>query len=496
MRGRGPAVVACVAAAVAFIAWLPFLRAPLMPDEAGLLVIGEQWGPGGSLYGDYWVDRPPLLIWMYALIAPMVSLGHTPDGVHAVAIKLAGGAMSAVAVLLAFLAAKRVAPESRWSHGAASVVAAAMLSSPLLGMPSTNGELLAVPFVLGGVALLVPALLRPSARTTPLTAAAAGGCAAAAFLVKQNFIDVFVFAACGFAVLILRRERWVSTFLAFSAGSLAALAGVVGSAVLRGTSVAGLWEATVTFRFQASALMGSEISATRAQRIGDLVTAFVISGAALALAVAVLILLGSQARRRPEIRLLAPPTIALTTWELAAVALGGSYWLHYLTGVVPAAVLLVALAGVFEPRRGVLTVVVALGVIANAGVWAHTLTDPPGTGEDARVATYLRNHASPGDSLLVGFGHSNVYVDAELRGPYPYMWSLPTRVRDPELRLAERVLSGPDAPEWVTVHEQTLAFWDRAGRATRHRVEADYAWRGTIGGWHVWHRRAVTVGRS
>ena len=38
-----------------------------------------------------------------------------------------------------------------------------------------------------------------------------------------------------------------------------------------------------------------------------------------------------------------------------------------------------------------------------------------GKGEDARVGAYLRQNSSPGDSLLVGFGHSNVYVDAEMR---------------------------------------------------------------------------------
>ena len=76
MRRRGPAVLAFAAAALAVAAWLPFLRAPLMPDEAGLFIIGEQWGPGRSLYGDYWVDRPPLIVWIYALIAPIVTIGH------------------------------------------------------------------------------------------------------------------------------------------------------------------------------------------------------------------------------------------------------------------------------------------------------------------------------------------------------------------------------------------------------------------------------------
>ena len=38
---------------------VPLVRLPLSSDEAGFLVVGGQWGPGRSLYGDYWVDRPP-----------------------------------------------------------------------------------------------------------------------------------------------------------------------------------------------------------------------------------------------------------------------------------------------------------------------------------------------------------------------------------------------------------------------------------------------------
>ena len=46
---------------------LPFLRAPLSSDEAGYLVIGAHWSPGTSLYGNYWVARPPLLIAVFAV---------------------------------------------------------------------------------------------------------------------------------------------------------------------------------------------------------------------------------------------------------------------------------------------------------------------------------------------------------------------------------------------------------------------------------------------
>lgn len=486
-------MVAFVTAALAVAAWLPFLGTPLMPDEAGLFIIGEQWSPGRSLYGDYWVDRPPLIIWMYALIAPFVTIGHNPDGAFSVAIKLAGGAVAAASVLLSYLLAKRVAPDSRWTLCAAPVLTSALVSSPLLGMPSTNGELLAIPFVLAGVALLVPALGRPTDRRACVAGFAAGVCAMAAAMVKQNFVDVFVFAFIAFLVLAIRRVRWWPTFVSFTAGGLAALVALIGSAVLRGSSLPDLWEAIVAFRFHASAMIGTDISETRAERIGILVAAFVVSGAAVLLAITVPMVVGAQGRQRPRIGVIAVPAVAMATWEIVGVAFGGSYWLHYLTGLVPGVVLLVILAGSLDRRRTLLTAGVILGTVANAGVWAHRVMDPPHTGEDARVGAYLRQHSSPGDSLLVGFGHSNVYVDAEMRGPYPYMWSLPNRVRDPELRLAERVLSGPDAPDWVTMHDQTIIFWADSGRDARRQVEENYTRHGKVSGWQVWERRPAST---
>ena len=489
MRTRGPAVVALLAALLAIGAWLPFLRSVLMPDEAGYLIIAEQWSPGGSLYGDYWVDRPPLIIWVYTLVVPFVTLDHTPDGVAVPVIKLLGAGFAAVSVLLAYLLARRVAPDSRWTHYAAPVLTLALVSSPLLGMPSTNGELLALPFVLAGLALLIPALVQPGDGRATWAATAAGACAMAAVMVKQNFIDVYVFALVAFIILAIRREQWLRVFLGFGVGSLVALVAIIASAVLRGSSLADLWEAIVTFRFHASALIGSGFSDTRLERMTTLAAASVLSGAVAALALTVPMVLGANGRKRPPLGLLAAPAVAMAVWEIATVILGGSYWLHYLTGLVPSVVLLAILAGTLQRWGLLLTIGIVLAVVANAAVWAYRVYDPPQAREDARVAAYLRHHAAPGDSLIVGFGHSNVYVDAEMRGPYPYMWSLPTRVNDPGLREAKRVLSGPAAPRWVVVHEDTPTFWDRAARDTRRYVEANYVERGEIGEWHVWERR-------
>ena len=54
-------------AALSVLARVPSMFRPLSPDEGGFLMVAAQWATGTSLYGDYWVDRPPLLIMLFQL---------------------------------------------------------------------------------------------------------------------------------------------------------------------------------------------------------------------------------------------------------------------------------------------------------------------------------------------------------------------------------------------------------------------------------------------
>ena len=63
---RSVARVAALAVA-AGLCWLPYAGRRLSPDEGGLLLLAAQWSPGSSLYGDYFVDRPPGLIALAAV---------------------------------------------------------------------------------------------------------------------------------------------------------------------------------------------------------------------------------------------------------------------------------------------------------------------------------------------------------------------------------------------------------------------------------------------
>ena len=69
-RVLSPAGAVWSAVLLALVARLLLVRLPAWSDEAGYLQIGGSWHLGGhpsSLYGGYWVDRPPVLVTLYGL---------------------------------------------------------------------------------------------------------------------------------------------------------------------------------------------------------------------------------------------------------------------------------------------------------------------------------------------------------------------------------------------------------------------------------------------
>ncbi len=116
-----------VVATVAVLVRLPFLASDPSRDEAGFLLVGQQWHAGGSsLYGDYWVDRPPLLITIFRIAAqlgglvPLRLIGCLATalvvlGVAYVARRLGGARAAVWAAVTA--AALCVSPAARWAGG-------------------------------------------------------------------------------------------------------------------------------------------------------------------------------------------------------------------------------------------------------------------------------------------------------------------------------------------------------------------------------------------
>ncbi|MPZ97415.1 MAG: hypothetical protein GEU96_21490, partial [Propionibacteriales bacterium] len=135
---QGPArlIMACVLLAIALRA--PFVGDPLDRDEAGYLLVARHWhGDGPHLYGDLWVDRPPLLILYYRLSDSIA--GET-------GVRLLGCLVVTLLVLGAALAGRQLGGKA--GAGWAGLIAAALGSSYALAAETVNAELPAAALVM------------------------------------------------------------------------------------------------------------------------------------------------------------------------------------------------------------------------------------------------------------------------------------------------------------------------------------------------------------
>ena len=182
----------------------------------------------------------------------------------------------------------------------------------------------------------------------------------------------------------------------FLTGALVATALVVTAAWALGTAPADLWDAVVTFRIDAAREL-SDDGGNAAARLGGLLGALAASGLPLVVAAFTWKSTGRPSVQgpwtAPDLRAAAYVVLAI---ELSVAVLGGSYWLHYLTGLVPGVVLV---AAAFAQRPAPVTRSIG-GALALAGLssavglgWvaAHPIDRP----EQPAIA-YLDDHAEPG----------------------------------------------------------------------------------------------------
>ncbi|RYC14321.1 hypothetical protein [Nocardioides zhouii] len=457
---------------------LPYLRTPLRSDEGGFLLVASQWHPGSALYGSYWVDRPPLLIAFYAIADRL-------DG--STALRLMGCGLAFAVVLLAHHLGRSV---TRRTYAWPAVLAMALLALPYGGALEVNGELIAAPLVLLGLLASVRAVADPVADRRWRLWATAGALGTAAAMVKQNFLDVLVFGT----VLVVahawtadrargRARRVVTELGALGVGAVATAAGVVVGAWTRGTTPAGLWDAIVVFRLDASRVIASSASSATDVRLRYLLLSMCLSGS-----VAIGGLFAAHAVRTWR-QPLVTATVVLLVWELLGVLAGGSYWLHYLVGLVPGLVLAVAL---IAPRPGLLGSaarrVTACAAIAALVTAPLALVVAPPSHAVPPAASWLRRHAKPGDTATLLYGAPNVLQAAGLASPYAELWSLPVRVRDPRLTHLESVLQGPDAPTWLLASHD-LATWGVVSTSAFAVVSSHYHAVASVDGYTVYHLR-------
>jgi hypothetical protein len=414
---------------IALLLRLPYLAVPLGRDEAGLSLVARLWH-GGSLYGAYWVDRPPLILGLFKIAV----LGGD-RGVRVL------GALAAVALVLVIaLLARAVAgpPAAR----IAGLLAALLAGSASIGAVYTPGELLAaVPSTLSVLCLV----LAHRSRQTRFVFAA-GAAAVGAVLVKQSFLDAGVagvaFVAASAASDRGVRLRWPAAYVA-------------GAALPLGVVLVWLAAVQLSLSYFVYTLFGFRLDLLHTLagsnlplhvRLRQLEEPAWESGLVVAIVGAVV---GLVTLRRDRVL-----AVTFGAW-LAAAAVGvlggGSYFVHYLIELVPVSCVAasVAIARVPMPIGvAVLGVVAYLALTAANEAVAYVDAHTPHRRELA-VGRYIRDHARPGDTQYVMYARANVVYYARLRQPYPYLWSLIVRVRPGARTQLQRLLGSSRRPTWL-----------------------------------------------
>ena len=415
-------------------------------------MVARDWHSGGSsLYGDLWLDRPPLLVAFWWLADLLGGVG---------AARWLGCLVVAVTVIAAGWAGWLIA-ERRGAHWA-SAATAALLATPMIATHEINGEILAAPFVMLGCALTLTIVRRTWSRPVDVViAASAGVIAMCAVLIKQNFVDALVFATVLLIASGVRAElpwRRVRRLLGWGVvGALVPTVATVSWALASGHTVHDLWYALYGFRSDAFEVIASQSLSAPIDRFWRLLGVGVISGMLL-LGLRYVVAVRRLVRSDPALTL---AIAAMFVVGYAAILAGGSYWLHYLIGLVPVLALVAAhLAGgavSFAWSRAALSVVLVSAAMTTAvSLGTDALAEDP---TEQAVKGFLSAESAPDDTAVVAYGHANLIEASGLEPGYRALWSLPMRVHDPDLDELITRLSSSDPPTWF-VGWNSLNSWD------------------------------------
>ncbi len=418
---------------------LPGLGATPGSDEAGFLLVARSWQPtADSLYGHYWVDRPPVLLaayrWTDALLGDL--------GPRLLALLLTAALVVAVHLLATRLTGAGPAR-------VATVMTVALLADPELSAWTAKGEVLGTPLVAVSWLLVVRALEGGSARL----AVVAGACAMTACGFKQSLVGGLVFAVVLLGVSVFSgrvpRGRVGLVGLRFSVGAaLPVLVCVAWISVTPATLASG-WYQVVGFRADASAVLAASDSRAPVERAHELARLFVTCG------MAPVIVLSAACLRRWWSRWSAfsCALVAATVIDLLGVVLSGSFWHAYLVPLVPDVALLAALAASCAPPfRSLARFVAALTVVAALAAYVGFARDrliSPTPSGPWQVGHAISLVSGRDDTVVSLYGSAELVEASGLPSPYRHLWSLPMRTLDPDQDELRSLLAGPEAPTWV-----------------------------------------------
>lgn len=493
------------AALAAVLLRFPGALRPLRPDEAGFLLVARSWSPRpDSLYGPYFVDRPPELL-------ALVRVADAVGGPYAV--RTLGAVAAAALVLLAAWCTGLLAARSRTplppgrvarARVGVAVVAAALVATPLLDAVAVKGEVLGIVLVLGAGGCALAALGSPDRSPTPrraaLLAVAAGLLASLAVGLKQSVVGGLVLGGVLLLVELVRavrvrhRVRWgpgavLGLGVLAAVGALVPVVATVAWALAAGVHLDVLWYAVVGFRGDSTEVLARTPSTAPLHRFGQLVVITALNG------LMALVLLATV--RLPRLFRADPPVTvavaALLVVDSVGLLLGGSFWTAYLFLLLPGTLLATGLVLVHAPAgrarsaaprpstdragrpglAGVLVVLTALSTLVCTASW--TVGDLTGTASTPvpELGAAVGAVARPDDTLTVYGGRPDIQLASGLESPYPELWSLPMRTNDPDLADLRALLAGPDGPTWV-VQWVSLGAWQGLGEQVAPTLEGRY----------------------
>jgi 4-amino-4-deoxy-L-arabinose transferase-like glycosyltransferase len=463
-----------------------YVARPLRNDEGGYLLIARQWHTGGEfMYGDYFVDRPPLLMLMFKV----ASLTEWDQAIRVLAVPFV-----LVFVVAGWRAGTLLAGPAggRW----AAVVAAGIMCSPALAAEQADGELFGAALVMAAIALALSAWHADSRRRQVCWAAAAGAVAAAAPLIKQSLLEGLLLLA-GLVVL----GYW-SQGAARRRAVLLGGAGLVGALIpcalfllwLAAAQIApgDAWHDLVGSRgvaFDAIWSTGPDDSILRA---GQLLVLGTVTGLLPVVVTWLLTARRGAGRGSVGAKLVTP----LLVFGIVGIASGGAYWPPYLLQLAPVAVLA---AGAMAPSasvpgawmRGCGRMVVAAAVVGTLASNVVYATYPPGW-HTQRVGEWLADSKATGDTGFVAYGLPSVLEAADMPSPYPHVWSAAMRTLDPDQDRLRATLAGPAAPAWIVQVNGLDAWGIDDGSRLRDLIKQRYRVVAEVCGHPVWLHRDAT----
>ncbi len=471
-----------IAAAAAFLLRLPGLTRPVRADEAGFELVARAWHPmADSVYGPYFVDRPP----------PLIALFKLSDAIGGpLFIRLLGALACAALVLAAAAVARLVADEhaARWT----AVAMAALSTNVLIDAVAVKGELLALPVLMASLGLSLVAVRDRSWRE----ALVAGLLAGLALGLKQNLVGGVVFAAVlylgSWRAGRLTRSEVTRLAGAATAGFAVPVLATVGWALAAGVRLHTLWYAVYGFRFDASRVLSDATDTAPTVRAGQLVLVAVGAGMLLIIGGFVVHVRGEWADDAP----LTAAVAALLVIDVVGLVSGGSYWRDYLFPLLPGTALCAALLARRASRRGRAMRAVIVATAASTALclvgWAAYNASGLQEYDEHDTGVALEQVAEPGDTLVVYGGRADLQLESGLSSPYAYLWSLPMRTLDPDLSELEALVGGDAPPTWI-VEWVGFRHWDqRDGTRLEQVVQDRYVRAGTAcGDRAIWLLRDV-----